>query len=81
MKQGETGLCCLQWACKAGAVLPRLVGQVVTHKHEGKSFVSMQGEASCQGASGLRQYLLEDYSGQMFPRWFTHLTARSLWSY
>lgn len=62
---------CLQGACEAEAVLPRLVG-LVTHKHEGKPFVSMQGEASCQGSTlgllGWRQYLLEDYSRQMFPR-------------
>lgn len=49
MKQGETGPCRLQGTCEAEAMLPRLVGQVVTHKHGEKPFTSMRGEASCQG--------------------------------
>lgn len=47
-KHGETAMSS-PGACEAEAALPRLVGQVVTHKHEGKPFTSMQGEASGQG--------------------------------
>lgn len=44
-------------ACEAEAVLTRLVGQVVTQKHEGKPFTSMQGRPAVRvfhtGGSGL----------------------------
>lgn len=49
MKHSETGLCYLQGTCRVGAVLARLVGQVVTQKREEKQVASVQEDVSSQG--------------------------------